>query len=233
MDSWQHAFVLHALPYSETSLLLDFFTEHDGRIRVLAKGARSYRSSLKGFLQLFTPLLIYFGGKGEIKTLYGAEPISLGLPLKGTVLYSGLYVNELLSRVLVHNMPYQGLFFDYLTCLKTLAKDELTSSHALRRFELSLLPQLGYGVDFLHCSFTDEAVIDSMTYRYCEEQGFIAHLGIDQLSFTGKQLKAFAYREFSDIDILSAAKRFTHIALKPYLGGSPLKSLELLPDHIA
>jgi DNA repair protein RecO (recombination protein O) len=227
VDGWQRAFVLHTRPYSETSLLLDFFTENEGRIRLLAKGARSRRSNLKGCLQPFTPLLIRWGGKGEMKTLRGAEPISLALPFTGTVLYSGLYVNELLARVLAYNIPFQSLFFEYLTCLQILAGSESTPEHALRRFELSLLSHLGYGVDFLHCSGSGEPVIDSMTYRYRQEKGFIASLVIDHLSFTGKQLKAFAYREFPDIDTLRAAKRFTRVALKPYLGGSPLKSREL------
>lgn len=227
MDGWQRAFVLHTRPYSETSLLLDFFTENEGRIRLLAKGARSRRSNLKGCLQPFTPLLIRCGGKGEMKTLRSAEPISLALPFTGTVLYSGLYVNELLARVLAQNIPYQSLFFEYLTCLQILAGSESTPEHALRRFELSLLSHLGYGVDFLHCSGSGEPVINGMTYRYREEKGFIASLVIDHLSFTGKQLKAFACREFSDVDTLKAAKRFTRIALKPYLGGTPLKSREL------
>ncbi|MDR5615998.1 DNA repair protein RecO [Arsenophonus sp.] len=227
MDGWQRAFVLHTRPYSETSLLLDFFTENEGRIRLLAKGARSRRSNLKGCLQPFTPLLIRWGGKGEMKTLRGAEPISLALPFTGTLLYSGLYVNELLARVLAQNIPYQTLFFEYLTCLQVLAGSEYTPEHALRRFELSLLSHLGYGVDFLHCAGSGELVADSMTYRYREEKGFIASLVIDHLSFTGKQLKAFAARQFPDVDTLRAAKRFTRIALKPYLGGSPLKSREL------
>uniref|UniRef100_A0A3B0MFP1 DNA repair protein RecO n=1 Tax=Arsenophonus endosymbiont of Trialeurodes vaporariorum TaxID=235567 RepID=A0A3B0MFP1_9GAMM len=227
MDGWQRAFVLHTRPYSETSLLLDFFTENEGRIRLLAKVARSRQSNLKGCLQPFTPLLIRLGGKGEIKTLRGAEPISLALPFTGTVLYSGLYVNELLARVLAQNIPYQTLFFEYLTCLQALAGSEYTPEHALRRFELSLLSHLGYGVDFLHCAGSGEPVAGSMTYRYREEKGFIASLVIDHLSFTGKQLKAFAARQFPDVDTLRVAKRFTRIALKPYLGGSPLKSCEL------
>lgn len=227
MDGWQRAFVLHTRPYSETSLLLDFFTENEGRIRLLAKGARSRRSNLKGCLQPFTPLLIRWGGKGEMKTLRGAEPISLALPFTGTVLYSGLYVNELLARVLAQNIPYQTLFFEYLTCLQILAGSEYTPEHALRRFELSLLSHLGYGVDFLHCAGSGEPVADSMTYRYREEKGFIASLVIDHLSFTGKQLKSFAASQFPDVDTLRAAKRFTRIALKPYLGASPLKSREL------
>lgn len=227
MSGWQRAFVLHSRPYSETSLLLDFFTEGEGKIRLLAKGARRNRSPLRGCLQPFTPLLIRWGGKGEIKTLINADPVSLALPLTGTVLYSGLYLNELTARVLEFGTPYSALFFDYLSCLQILAASEHTPEFALRRFELALLSYLGYGVDFLHCAGSGEPVSDTMTYRYREEKGFIGSLVVDQLSFTGKQLKALASREFPDADTLKAAKRFTRLALKPYLGGKSLKSREL------
>ncbi|MDR0217980.1 MAG: DNA repair protein RecO [Enterobacteriaceae bacterium] len=232
MDGWQRAFVLHGRPYSETSLLLDFFTENEGRVRVLAKGARSRRSHLKGCLQPFTPLLIRWSGRGEIKTLRDAEPISLALPLTGTVLYSGLYVNELLSRVLEQGVAYPALFFDYLQCLQLLAASEHTPEYALRYLELSVLTNMGYGVDYLHCAGSGEPVTDTMTYRYREEKGFIASLVVDHYSFTGNELKALAAREFPDSNTLKAAKRFTRIALKPYLGGKPLKSRELFRQFV-
>ena len=118
MEGWQRAFVLHSRPWSETSLMLDVFTEESGRVRLVAKGARSRRSNLKGALQPFTPLLLRFGGRGEVKTLRSAEAVSLALPLSGITLYSGLYVNELLSRVLEHETRFSELFFDYLHCLQ-------------------------------------------------------------------------------------------------------------------
>ena len=50
---------------------------------------------------------------------------------------------------------------------------------------------------------------------------------VDNRSFTGYELRALAAREFPDGQTLRAAKRFTRMALKPYLGGKPLKSREL------
>jgi len=109
MEGWQRAFVLHSRPWSETSLMLDVFTEESGRVRLVAKGARSKRSTLKGALQPFTPLLLRFGGRGEVKTLRSAEAVSLALPLSGITLYSGLYINELLSRVLEYETRFSEL----------------------------------------------------------------------------------------------------------------------------
>ncbi len=232
MEGWQRAFVLHSRPWSETSLLLDLFTEEQGRICLIAKGARARRSHLKGTLQPFTPLLVRWGGRGEVKTLRGAEAVSLALPLSGISLYSGLYINELLARVLEQETRYSALFFDYLHCIQHLAGQSGSPEPALRRFELALLAYLGYGVDFLHCAGSGQPVDDTMTYRYREEKGFIASVVIDNTSFTGRQLKALASREFPDADTLRAAKRFTRIALKPYLGGKPLKSRELFRQFL-
>ncbi len=232
MEGWQRAFVLHSRPWSETSLMLDLFSEESGRVKAIAKGARSRRSSLKGALQPFTPLLVRWGGRGDVKTLRSAEAVSLALPLSGIHLYSALYVNELVSRVLEQETRFSGLFFDYLNCIQTLAAGSGSPEPALRRFELALLGHLGYGVDFLHCAGSGEEVSDTMTYRYREEKGFIASLVIDNSSFTGRDLRALATREFPDLDSLRAAKRFTRIALKPYLGGRPLKSRELFRQFV-
>ncbi len=232
MEGWQRAFVLHGRPYSETSLLLDLFSENYGRVRVLAKGARSKRSSLKGALQPFTPLLVRWGGRGEVKTLRGAEPISLALPLSGITLYCGLYVNELLARVLEQETAFTELFFDYLHCIQALAATEGSPEPALRRFELAMLGHLGYGVDFLHCAGSGEEVADEMTYSYREEKGFIASLVMGHKTFSGRQLRALEARSFPDADTLRAAKRFTRMALKPYLGGKPLKSQELFRQFV-
>jgi len=175
---------------------------------------------------------VRFSGRGEVKTLRSAEAVSLALPLSGITLYSGLYVNELITRVLEHETRFSELFFDYLHCIQALAGVTGSPEPVLRRFELALLGHLGYGVDFMHCAGSGDPVEDTMTYRYREEKGFIASVVIDNSTFTGRDLRALAEREFPDASTLRAAKRFTRIALKPYLGGKPLKSRELFRQFI-
>lgn len=225
-EGLQRCFVLHRRPYSESSLILDVFSEEFGRVTLMSKGARSKRSNLKGALQPFTPLLLKWSGGGSMKTLRQAEPISLGLPLTGINLYSAMYVNELVGRVLMAEVPMPALFHDYLHALTELAQSD-NPEPALRRFELALLQAMGYGVDFLHCAGTGEAIDPTMTYRYREQQGFIASVRNDNLTFMGDELIAISERRFITKQQLKAAKRFTRIALKPYLGGKPLKSREL------
>src|SRR6267154_3500493 len=49
----REAFILHGYPYRETSLLLETFTCAFGRVSMVARGARSPRSPLRGVLLAF------------------------------------------------------------------------------------------------------------------------------------------------------------------------------------
>ncbi|OCG60712.1 DNA repair protein RecO [Gilliamella sp. Nev5-1] len=226
MESWQRAFILHTRSYTESSLLVDLFAENVGKITVLAKGAKRKRSSLKGMLQPFTPLIVQYSGQGDIKTLRQVEAMSLSLPLASVYLYSAFYLNELLHRVLVTETEMPTLFDDYLKSLQQLAQ-QVSAENVLRAFELSLLDNLGYCVDFFHCCATGDSIVESMNYQYQSEKGFISSLLKNSTSFTGKQVLALGKRQFNSDDTLKAAKRFTRMALKPYVGSKPFKSREL------
>ncbi|MCX8618433.1 DNA repair protein RecO [Gilliamella sp. B2923] len=226
MENWQRAFVLHTRTYSESSLLVDLFVENVGKITILAKGARRKKSSLKGILQPFTPLIVQYSGHGEIKNLRQVEAISLTLPLVSIWLYSAFYLNELLHRVLVAETEMTTLFDNYLKSIQQLAQ-QTPAEKVLRVFELALLENLGYHVDFFHCSVTGDEIVESMSYQYQSEKGFISSLMQNSTSFTGKQVLALGHRQFDDEDTLKAAKRFTRMAMKPYVGSKPFKSREL------
>lgn len=226
MSSWQRAFVLHSRTYSESSLLVDLFVENAGKVTVMAKGARRKNSMLKGILQPFTPLIVQYSEKGEVKTLKQVEAISLSLPLVSTFLYSAFYLNELIHRVLISDTDTAELFHHYLDSLQQLAL-QIPAEKVLRSFELALLTYLGYHVDFFHCSSTGDEIVETMSYQYQSESGFMSSLLKNSTSFTGEQVLAFGYRQFDNEETLKAAKRFTRMALKPYVGTKPFKSREL------
>ncbi|MGB1139895.1 MAG: DNA repair protein RecO, partial [Halioglobus sp.] len=111
----QPAFILHSRPYRDTSVMLDVLTPEHGRIGIVAKGARRSRrrGSDAALLQAFTPLLLSFTGRAELKTLTGVETAGVSSRLAGEHLYSALYINELLVRLLHRNDPHPRLFADY------------------------------------------------------------------------------------------------------------------------
>ena len=67
------AFVLHRYDWSETSLILEVFTRHHGRMALVAKGVKRPSSSFRPILLPLQPLHLAFGGDAEIKTLKAAE----------------------------------------------------------------------------------------------------------------------------------------------------------------
>ena len=64
----QSAFLLHRRPYRDSGLLLEAFSQEHGRLGLVARGASSPRSRLKGLLQPFAPLLLSWTGAGELAT---------------------------------------------------------------------------------------------------------------------------------------------------------------------
>ncbi|UTW03805.1 DNA repair protein RecO [Amphritea atlantica] len=224
----QAAYVLHTRPYRETSLLVDLFTLEQGRVSAVVKGARSPRSRMRAMMQPFTPLQISWRGRHELKTLTQAEAVSAPLFLKGSALICGLYVNELLERLLQPTDPHPRLYVYYQYVLNELlaAKDiEL----ALRTFEQQLLQQLGYQFDVQQCQ-------PERIYRYDSSQGFIPVVELTDTQkpycFTGEQLLGIVEEQYHRPEIRRAAKRLMRLALETQLGSRPLRSRELLQGYI-
>ena len=136
------AFVLHRRDYSDTSLLVELFATGLGRFPAIAKGARRRRNPASAWLQPFQPLWIGVVGRGEVRTLTRVEPAGRPLPLAGRGLPCGIYLNELLTRLLCRHDPQDPLFAFYHAALDGLSRGDLESS--LRQFELRLLEELGY-----------------------------------------------------------------------------------------
>ena len=76
-------FVLHQRPWRESSLIVEVFSAHSGRLGLVARGARRPASPLRGLLQPFVPLLVSWLDRGELGTLRAAEPDGPVLPLTG------------------------------------------------------------------------------------------------------------------------------------------------------
>ena len=142
------AYILHAQPYRETSLLLETFTRPQGRVAMVARGARRPRSELRGTLLAFHPLSLEWFGKGEVRTLAKAEWLGGQAFLRGEALLCGYYLNELLLRLLPREDAHERLFERYAQALTALAEPGASGQPApvLRAFEKSLLAELGYAL---------------------------------------------------------------------------------------
>jgi len=216
------AYLLHSRPFSETSLIVELFTESHGRVSAVAKGVKRKNNINKSLLQPFRPLLVSWRGHGELKTLIRIDSPTLALPLSRDFLYSGLYLNELTLRLLAKEVCHPQIYSAYHATLISLSKqNDLEIS--LREFEISLLAELGHGASFSHD--VDGGVFEpNWRYDYLPEQGFIAR--VDGL-FLGQVLINIAKHQFCDKITKNQAKQYTRLALAPLLGHKPLHSREL------
>lgn len=234
--SLEAGYVLHTRPWRDTSLLLEYFSRDRGRVSLVAKGAKSRKSrggSIAALLQPFTPLLCSWSGRSELKTLTGCEAAGQPVPLKGRPVYTGLYINELLVRLLHHEDPHQSLFDHYAGVLPLLAGEE-DEELPLRRFELTLLDELGYGFDLLTDGLSGAPISSDSWYHYHEEYGLL--LAPDNAAdrmprYLGAELLSIGEGDFSG-SARQCAKRLMRQALASHLGDKPLHSRELFrrPD---
>ena len=215
------AFVLHSRPYKETSALVDFLTPQ-GRLRAVLRGARGKAGSLA---RPFAPLELELRGRGELKNVARLESDGVSHWLQGQTLYSAMYLNELLLRLLPAEDPHPLLFDHYSLTLQALAGNPPLEP-LLRAFEWRLLDELGYGFA-LDVDIDGQPIRANGLYRLQPDAGLELVLQLQPGLFQGADLLAMANADWSAPGALAAAKRLMRQALAPHLGGRPLVSREL------
>jgi len=217
----QPAFVLHSRAYRENSALVDFLTPQ-GRLRAVLRSARGKAGSLA---RPFVPLEVEFRGRSELKNVGRLDSVGVSAWMVGDALFSGLYMNELLIRVLPADIPHPQVFDHYAATLQALAAGRPLEP-LLRSFEWRLLDELGYGFA-LDRDVDDQPVVAEGLYRFQVEGGLQRVESIQPGLFHGTELLAMADTDWQQPGALSAAKRLMRQALAVHLGGRPLVSREL------
>jgi len=228
-------FILHTIPYRETSLLVDIFTLNHGRLRCVAKGFR--KPNKKGISKTLFPYSEHhfqWQGRGELKTLTQADPIQAPVFLKQESLFVGLYINELLYKLLHQNDPHQSLYEFYRQLMTQQSTSEIQQP-VLRRFEMLLLEELGYGLVLDAEAETGQAVSSEHLYYYIPDQGLklIQDQTADNLhAFSGADIMALCQGQLEQQSVLRAAKKLTRQVIDFYLDGKELNSRELYRQHL-
>lgn len=228
-------FILHTIPYRETSLLVDVFSLNYGRVRCVAKGFR--KPNKKGIAKTLFPYTEHhhqWQGRGELKTLIQAEPIQAPVFLKQESLFVGLYVNELLYKLLHQNDPHPSLYRFYHQFMSHLSVSGLDQAE-LRRFEMLLLEELGYGLVLGSEADSGQAISAEHLYYYIPDQGL--KLIQDQnanktQALSGADIIALSQGELDKPSVHRTAKQLTRQVIDFYLDGKELNSRELYRQHL-
>lgn len=217
------AFVLHTRPYRNTSLLVDVFTADYGRVSLVAKGASRPRSPLAEIRQLFTPVALSWVGQSALKTLTDVQPRGQSCWLTGTPLMSGLYVNELLIKLMDDEDAHPDLFDHYGDVIQQLAAGA-PPAVVLRLFEKKLITEMGFGL-----GIEQGQVIIQPQEQYCFDPDCGIRLAAAEeprgvVSVSGRTLLALQSECLEGADLLREARVFLGAVIGYCLGGVTLQS---------
>jgi len=229
------AFVLHSYPYKESSLIVEAFTRHRGRVGLLARGARRPRSAIRGTLLAFHPLRLSWSASAELGTLTAAEWAGGQPALSGMALMCGFYVNELLLRLLPREDAHEALFDAYAGAVARLGAGDEPSA-LLRAFELRMLRELGYAPPLDRDVGSGTPVQADERYAYVPERGPLALAGsgaggVDtDFTVSGQTLLDMSREDFTRQETRDEARRLMRRLIAVRLSGQTLHTSEMLRE---
>lgn len=230
----QPAYVLHQRAYRNTSALLEVLTSEHGRVGIVVKGLRGRSGAAwRGILQPFIRLLVsYARGRQDLHALVGAESAGDNARLSGQALFSAFYLNELVMRLLHRGEAHERLFHEYDEAIGRLKRLE-ECEPVLRRFEMSLLQELGYGLQLEAEAFSDDPITADRRYYYDPLRGPVAAGAAvsPHPTVSGGCLRALALADFSDRRYWPEMKALMRGVIAHHMDGRALYSRELFqPD---
>ena len=218
------AILLLSRKFSETSLICELFTRKNGRVSIIAKGARSKKNKFQNVAAPNILANVNYSGKNELKTLISWEEIKY-FQILGKNLKILLYLNELIFRLIEKETRQEKIFDAVIDFYKTLESgDAKYIEISLREFEYFLICELGYGFDFQIDDKGKEIQKDGVYYFHPSQgfsekplNNFLKVSGVDIINFTnGKIASSLARSKIKKIMQLA----ITYIAEKPINAGA-------------
>lgn len=229
----QPGWVVHRRPWRESSLLIEFFAREYGRVGLVARGARSARSDWRGLVEPFVPLVASWSRRGEMGTLVSLEPEGARRALTGRALWCGLYVNELLLRLLERDDPHPEVFDACGVVLDGLAAGGEPQSLLLRRFELALLEGMGVAPDVHRDAAAGEPFRPEGLYHLQPEVGFVPVGGPGADVFSGGAILALQAGTTRDRGTAREMREMMRLLIDHHLAGRELASRRLLGGAVS
>lgn len=216
-DAW----VLHLEWRGETSAEVHFFTREWGVLITRVRNARKHRA----LLQPFIPLWLHTTVSRERRFVNTFEACAPPIILSGEVLFSGLYLNELISLFFRVNEAQESLFSHFSSAIESLAHVESRAGLEvlLREFEWTLLKVSGYAPSLDREAESGQLVRADGFYSLKPGVGLVA----SDTGISGTHLQAMSEGNLTDINVRRSAKRLMQEALKHALNGRPIRTREL------
>jgi DNA repair protein RecO (recombination protein O) len=234
-------FILHRYPYKETSYILETFTRTHGRVAMVAKGAKRNGTN-KYALNAFQPITIDWFGRADLKTLKAADHNQIYPQLRGSALMAAFYVNELILKLAVKDDAHEVLFDAYDDLIAALSQLTVAGREIethLRRFELTMLAELGYALTLEHEADSSQPIEASADYWYVVDQGPVPYVrgqtirANEPVLLSGKTLCALAAAQLDNTtsaEVLVQAKQLMRRVIGHHLGDKSLFTRQLIRE---
>jgi len=222
----EQAFCMHARRYKESSRIVEMLTPIHGLVSCVGHGSRNKNA---GADLLFTPLLISWSGKGDLYSLTHVECVSAKQVTTPKVSIMGMYLNELILKLVPKSSPSKEIFDLYQNVIHLLENGG-SQEKVLRLFEIELLELVGHGLSLDQEIDHETPISEEGFYRYDVGMGpsKIQHENSAWNVVKGSTLLGLQSPLSMDASCLSEAKRLMRGVINWHLGNKPLHSREIL-----
>lgn len=223
------AYLLHRRPYQDTAYLVYFLTLTHGWLTAVARFSSRLSDNA---LQAFVPVFLSCGGHGELLNVRSLEARGVAVLNQADAQVYGLYINELILRLLPARQAFSRIFEFYVETLMQL-REPVRREVSVRRFEVEVLKAIGYGLPFI--SRRRELQIDKQSWYLCNPDSMPvcsrrpADAQLRKSYYHGRTLRALqtGLADDTEEDVLIEAKRFLEHAINRCLGSRKLRSRSL------
>jgi DNA repair protein RecO (recombination protein O) len=171
------AVVLSKINYGETSFVVSLFTESEGKISAIAKGARSPKSRHGKIIDPLNHLLVVFYKKEsrEMQLISGAEIMDHFPAVKADLekLKYAYAIIELVKNLLAEHEVNKKLFKGTIRILSRLNTSKERPEMSFGRFFIFILKEIGYEIQIEKCAICSKEKPDTADFYFQFEKGLI------------------------------------------------------------
>lgn len=237
------AVVLKKQNYGDSSLILSLYTEEEGRLSAILKGARRSKNNIGAILDPlnFVEIVLYIKKSREVQLISSADLIS-NYPLIKNDIYKLKYAYssiEIIQYLTSEEEKDEKLFKGLVRILDLINKSEEIPSVIFCRFYLFIIKEMGYQFSFKKCAICNREDIENEALAFNFELGLLCknckvdHLTVMEIS---KELFEFFFclrnnkKIINNAEFLSSkALYFMETYLKYHINSfNGLKSLKLI-----
>ena len=193
----------------------------------------SYTAYERFYMGWLTPELIT---KGDTLTLENIAETNKAYLICETDTHNlnGLQPDPETFYLLENNIPEPQIFNSYLGVLRQLAGGAPDIEVLLRNFELELLDNIGYGIDFIS-DYQGNRIRANVSYVYEPDNGFIpvTFESNSKYTFIGADLASMSRREFGNRRVLSAIKHICKKVINSRIGNHKIYTRALFAQYLA